>query len=228
MPTLQWLKKEFSYGYDSGNIASIFPNAVRKKEESLIGGSYRKVYLKGLLPFLRVSANVFELGPGRGSWSKAILNHIVKGELHTVDFQDVTKWIFPEKYKGRLICHQVEDNLFNCLQDAHFDFFWSFGVLCHCNIEHISEILGNALPKMKPGGIAVHQYADWNKLERYGWEKGGIPPSFRNLSDSDIWWPRNNQQIMSSISLDKGWKVINPDLGLLKRDSIIVLERPQK
>ena len=26
MPTLDWLKKEFQYGYDSGNILSLIPN----------------------------------------------------------------------------------------------------------------------------------------------------------------------------------------------------------
>jgi hypothetical protein len=226
MPTLGWLKKEFVYGYDSGNVSSIFPNRVRRKEEERVGGSYRKVYVKGILPYLDVSAKVFELGPGRGSWSKAILDHITKGELHTVDFQDVTKWISPQKYGGRLICHQVGDNSFQSLPDGHFDFFWSFGVLCHCNVEHISDILGKALPKMKSGGVAVHQYADWEKLERFGWEKGGIPSSFKSLPDNDIWWPRNNQEIMSSISLRSGWRVINSDLGLLKRDSMIVLKRP--
>jgi len=33
MPKLDWIKKEFDYGYDSGDVLSIIPNAIRRKEE---------------------------------------------------------------------------------------------------------------------------------------------------------------------------------------------------
>ena len=78
---------------------------------------------------------------------------------------------------------------------------------------------------MKIGGIAVHQYADWDKLEKYGWEKGRIPKEFKEKDDTEIWWPRNTQKQMSSLASKLGWGVIYSDLGLLNRDSIIVLQR---
>jgi SAM-dependent methyltransferase len=226
MPTLDWLKKEFNYGYDSGNILSLIPNSTRCKEEKAIGGSYRKVFLKAAVPYIKPNSVILELGPGRGSWSRAILKYIPDGQLHTLDFQDVTKWLNPEKYNGRLICHKTDNNsLYSSFEDNYFDFFWSFGVLCHNNIEQIEEILRNILPKMKPGGIAVHMYADWDKLDKYGWEKGRVPLEFRDKPDNEIWWPRNNQKVMSSLSSKLGWIVITSDLGLVKRDSIIVLQR---
>ncbi len=43
MPTIDWLKQEFGYGYDSGNVTSFFASRVRRSEEKRIGGSYRKV-----------------------------------------------------------------------------------------------------------------------------------------------------------------------------------------
>jgi SAM-dependent methyltransferase len=225
MPILDWLKKEFDYGYDSGDILSVVPDVTRAKEEKLIGGSYREVFFQAVLPYLKPDSKVLELGPGRGSWTKAILEYLPQGELHAVDFQDVTEWLKSEEYKRKLVCHQVEDNSFACLESNYFDFFWSFGVLCHCNAEHVREILGNVLPKMKPGGVAVYQYGDWDKLERYGWEKGGIPLRFKGQPDDDIWWPRNNQQTMSAIAAAAGWIVVTADLGLVKRDSIIVMKR---
>jgi SAM-dependent methyltransferase len=225
MPTLNWLKKEFSYGYDSGNILSIIPSATQRKEEKLIGGSYKTVFLKAVLPYIKSNSVVLELGPGKGSWSRAILKHIPHGELHTVDFQNVEQWLDPGKFQGRLTCHKVEDNSFSCIQDNYFDFFWSFGVLCHNNVKHIKEILQNSLPKLKPGGIAVHQYADWDKLEAYGWEKGTIPLEFKEKPDDSIWWPRNTQQTMRSLAESAGWSVVCSDLSLVKRDSIIVLKK---
>ncbi len=225
MPTLDWLKKEFYYGYSSGNVLSWLPGITRWREERKIGGSYRNVFLKAILPYINPNSTVLELGAGRGSWTRAMLEYIPKGELHTVDFQDLTKWLKPEKYSGRLICHKVDDNAFSCVKDDYFDFFWSFGVLCHNNVDSIRQILQNALPKMKVGGIAVHEYGNWDKLDSYGWGKGNIPVEFKNMPDNKIWWPRNSKEIMTSISRDAGWTVLCGDLELVKRDSIIVLKK---
>ncbi|MDJ0661022.1 MAG: class I SAM-dependent methyltransferase [Crocosphaera sp.] len=225
MPTLDWLKQEFDYGYDSGDVLSLVPNDTRQEEEKLSGASYREVFLKAVVPHLKPNAKVLELGPGKGSWSRAILKYIPEGELQVIDFQDVTQWLQPENYGGRLICHFAEDNSFSAVPDNYFDFFWSFGVLCHNNVDNIAEILKNALPKVKPGGLAIHQYGDWNKLDDYGWEKGGVPVRFQQQPDEEIWWPRNNRATMYSIAQQAGWSVITADLALVERDSMIVLRR---
>jgi hypothetical protein len=227
MPTQDWLKKEFGYGYDSGDILSLFPNSVRRKEEKAIGGSYRKVFRKGLLPFLQPNSKVLEIGPGKGSWTRAILKYIPHGELHTVDFQDVESWLQPSRYDGRLYCHKIEDNTaYNQLfQDGYFDICWSFGVLCHNNLDKIKDVLTYTFPKVKRGGHAIHQHGDWKKLESYGWRKGGVPLEFKNKPDDKIWWPRNSQIQMTEVAEKAGWKVIESDLELIQRDSIIVLQR---
>lgn len=223
MPSTEMLRHFFPYGYDSGNIETWLPSRLRFREERKIGGSYRRVLRKGIAEFLTPSSRVLELGPGKGSWSRAILNLIPKGELHTVDFHDVTKWVNPADYGGRLHCHLFDENKFEMLPDNYFDFFWSFGVLCHNETSAIRTVMMNARPKMKPGGLAVHQYSDWKKLDAYGWERGGVPTDFKTKPDSEIWWPRNDQATMMEIARDTGWKVINPDIGLVARDSMILL-----
>ncbi|MEM6252989.1 MAG: methyltransferase domain-containing protein [Cyanobacteria bacterium P01_D01_bin.156] len=226
MPTIEWLKKEFNYGYDSGNILSFFPNSQRRKEEERIGGSYKQVFKKAILPYIQSDSNVLELGPGKGSWSRAILTRLPKGTLHTLDFQNVSIWLKPDRYSGRLTCHKITNNSYPMLEDKSFDFFWSMGVLCHNNLSDIEEILTNSRPKMKSGAYAVHQYSDWEKLDNYGWQKGAIPTDFKNKPDEEIWWPRNNKNAMKVAAENAGWQVINNDLDLLGRDSIILLQNP--
>lgn len=226
MPTNSWLKKEFDYGYNSGNILGLLPNRIRRSEEKKIGGSYRRVFQNAVRPFLNPDSVVLELGPGNGSWSRAILKHIPNGRLLTVDFQDVTEWLKPEKHQGQLVCHQVSDNSFDCIADESVDFFWSMGVLCHNNQDNIATILTNALLKLKPGSYACHQYADWEKLSDYGWARGGVPADFKSLHDDEIWWPRNSQHEMTQLARSCGWLVESSDLGLVERDSMILLKKP--
>ena len=224
MPTLDWLKKEFDYGYSSGEVLAERPDEQRMLEERRIGGSYRYFFTKAVLPLLKEGMHVLELGPGAGSWTRALLS--VPGiTVHTCDFQDVTPWLKPEEYAGRLICHQVTDNSFSCIEDESIDLFFSFGVLVHCNQPLIEEILQNALKKVKPAGTALHNYNDWKKLDTYGWEQGGIPTSFASLPDDQIWWPRNTAQDMQALAQRAGWMVTNPDMGYFKRDGIILLAK---
>ena len=48
MPTIDWLKKEFSYGYDSGDILSIFPWRRRGHSRNLCGGSHRGIFFEAI------------------------------------------------------------------------------------------------------------------------------------------------------------------------------------
>ena len=186
MPTQAWLKQAFAHGYDSGDVARPAPDPVRAGEERAIGGSYYDVFQRAIVPFLAPDSAVLELGPGRGSWTRAMLGIVARGCVHTVDFLDVAPWLRPERYGGRLVCHRSSDNSFDAVPDAAFDFFFSFGVLCHNNGGHVAEILANSRPKMKPGGVAVHQYGDWSKLDAEGWERSGMPAAFKDLPDDQI------------------------------------------
>lgn len=226
MPTRNWLQQEFGYGYDSGNVLSWIPGWVRFSEERRSGGSYRRIFNNAVRPYLHPSSKVLELGPGKGSWSRAILTCIPDGELHTVDFQDVTRWLSPDTYTGRLTCHHVQDNSFQKLPGAYFDLFWSFGVLCHNESASILEILQSARRTMKRGGVSIHQYGDWIKLEQFGWNRGGVPQTFKTQRDENIWWPRNDQQAMTKLAREAGWDVLCADLNLLRRDSLIFLRNP--
>lgn len=227
MPTLDGLRKLFPRGYNSGNVLARIPGPRRIIEEVRIGASYREVFLHAVQPYITPTSKVLELGPGSGSWTRAILKHVPHGEVHTVDFQDVSRWIRPQPGGGKLVCHRVSDNSFSGVADATFDFFWSFGVLCHNNQEHIREIFRNALPKLKPGALAAHEIGDWHKLERLGWGlRWGVPARFKNMPDDAIWWPRNSAEQTCQMAVEEGWEVVERDLGVLRRDSLCVFRKP--
>jgi SAM-dependent methyltransferase len=228
MASREWLRSAHEHGYDSGEITSKEPDARRAHEEAKIGGSYYDVFQKAIQPFVGPNSRVLELGPGRGSWTRAILSLVPNGEVHTIDLHDVTRFMDPSNWPGRLHCHQVTENDYRFLPDAYFDFFFSFGVLCHLVREERREVLQQALPKVRPGGYSAHEYGDWIKLDAFGWIAGGMPQDLKCLPDDESWWPRNDAHDMALTARAAGWRVVTPDLDILRRDGIIILRRPKE
>jgi len=223
MASIDWLKDTFRDGYDSGDILAVTPDPRRVHEEALIGGSYKECFQLAALPFLRPDSAVLEFGPGRGSWTKALLAYVPEGRVETVDFLDVTSWLLPERYGGRLVCHQVESMDLDCVQDESFDFIWSFGVLVHLNSSQIAEVLSAARRKVRRGGVSVHNYGNWQKLYRTG-RIMSHDPDLHLKDTADSWWPPNSPDAMAAIALDAGWTVIQADMELFERDGMILLK----
>ena len=63
MPTFNGLKMHLLTATQSGDIASPLPNWRRWHEERRIGGSYRQVLAKGILPLVPQNAVAWEIGP---------------------------------------------------------------------------------------------------------------------------------------------------------------------
>jgi SAM-dependent methyltransferase len=223
MAKMEWIKTAFSAGYDSGDVLAEIPTGNRLKDEVKIGGSYREVFRKAIFPFLRRDSRVLEIGPGKGSWTRAMLAFLPEGSVTAVDFVDVTQWLDPSQYHGRLILHQVEDFDLECVPDDHFDFIWSFGVLCHHTVEQIGRVFSATLRKIKSGGVAVHDYGDWNKIYRSG--RIGRFERLFDLPDEEVWWPYNTKEATAATARQAGWEVIFDDLNLCERDGLIVLKR---
>ncbi len=127
MPTIDWLKKEFHYGYSSGDILNQEKDLQRESEEQKIGGLYKEVIDKLLKVYIKPEFNVLELGPGRGSWSNVILNILnEKGNFNTLDFQDVSQWIDPDVYCAKVKHFKVESLDYSFLADDYYDLFCAF------------------------------------------------------------------------------------------------------
>jgi len=84
MPAWTWPKIEFGYGHDSGNIPPFVPGRVIFSEDRRREESYRRVFKKALLLYLRLNSRVLELGPWKGSWPQAILKFVPQEFPHSV------------------------------------------------------------------------------------------------------------------------------------------------
>jgi len=194
------------HGYSSGNVLTPVPDARRKDQEEKIGGSYWEVYKKVIVPYVSQDSIVLEIGAGGGSWTKALLARAKK--VHAVDIVNVGQWVQHEKLR----VHVIENNDYSQFQDEYFDFCFSWGVLCHLSHEEISQVLENTLPKMKKGALAVHHYSNTKKLKRLG-RDGKVGN-----------WKDNDEEIMSTL-IGEGWQILSLDLGLVQRDSVMMLRK---
>ena len=166
-----WSKTAFSNGYSSGSITDLYNESeaelqLRLLEEKKLGGSII-TFFNAVKQLLKPDVKLLEFGPGRGSWTRGLFSVVTKGEIHTIDLQDIRPWVqdLIEKFGDRFFTHQVEmgDYKYDFFQDDYFDFFFSFGVFCHMNIKDIEFFLIKLKKKMKKNAICVAQYSDWQK-----------------------------------------------------------------
>ena len=108
------------------------------------------------------------------------------------------------------------------LPDQYFDIFFSFGVLCHHTAEQIGAVLEAARPKMRRGGVGVHEYAETNKFYRSG--RIMAFPDLMTAEPDKSWWPSNNAEAMAATAENAGWTVIQADMDLFERDGMVLLK----
>ncbi len=126
--------------------------------------SLHAVYQVCLRPFLNSETVALEIGPGRGAWTKAMLEAKEIWCLDAVSAEKNCFWEYiGEHYKSKVNYLQVTD--FSCrdLPDDHFDYLFSFGTFCHISWEGQCEYYRNLLPKMKPWGVGMVMFTDQQK-----------------------------------------------------------------
>ncbi|MBF0099621.1 MAG: class I SAM-dependent methyltransferase [Desulfobacterales bacterium] len=176
MADKQWSLESFADGYSSGIISQNLPSPdseleTVQQEEQKLGGSLSEFFYQVVKPRISPNDYILELGPGRGSWTRALIHEIPQGELHTIDLQDVSQWLNDviDAYPQRLFINTVNKNelTYDCLKNDFFDMFFSFGVFCHMNIEDIVHFLITIRKKLKKNAVCIAQYSDWPKAVRY-------------------------------------------------------------
>ena len=122
------------------------------------------LYLMSIKPYINQQSIVLEIGPGRGAFTKAILEHHPK-EVWCLDAVSAEENNFFE-YTGKrenVKYFQVEDFSCSMLPEDHFNYFFSFGALCHVSFDGITKYLTNLYPKLKKGAECFIMVADYDK-----------------------------------------------------------------
>ena len=207
-------------------------------------------YLRCIKPYINARTISLEIGPGRGAWTKTMLQ---SKEVHALD-------ALPEEHNGfyeyighprNVFYHQVQD--FDCkiLPNNHFTYMFSFGCLCHVSFEGITKYAVSTFPKLTSGSNCFWMVADYDKYNRAVLNLDSLSywnillqrrryfalkwlcnylisrnkPHLLNLVEDDVptpgrWYNAGVDRTCSMLK-EVGYEVVDPDVGVNFRDPII-------
>ena len=142
-------------------------NPLSKSTYNIIGyiSVLHAVYLTCIKPYVKEGTVALEIGPGRGAWSKTMLQAQEFWCMDALSAEHNGFWdyIGPADHVQYF---QVDDFSCSMLPDNHFDYFFTFGTLCHISFDGISEYMKNLYPKLKSGAHCFAMVADYEKFNR--------------------------------------------------------------
>ncbi len=224
------MQQLFGDGYDSGDIEKGLADPLVLQEFRDTGANYKVIFDVLVKPHLLPGKTILEIGPGKGSWTKAVLDNLPPdGTLYVIDRLPMEAMI-RQRCPGvgdRLRFIQTLSNDYSSVPNSTIDFAFSFGVFVHLPLKEIETILARLLPKLRSAGEVVLQYSNWDKLDKWGWEKARIPTWFRgHPNHPDVWWTRNNPETMKAIADGCGYAILSLDLGYFQSCSVLHLKVP--
>ncbi|WP_426164973.1 class I SAM-dependent methyltransferase [Sandarakinorhabdus sp. DWP1-3-1] len=124
-------------------------------------------HLVCIRPFIKPDTVALEIGPGRGTFTRSLLDAREIWCMDALDAEHNGFWQHVgEAARPRIHYHRVADFSCSVLPDGHFDFIFSFGVFCHITAEGQRAYYRNLFAKAKPGANAMIMFADFDKYNR--------------------------------------------------------------
>lgn len=204
---------------DPGTYNRLFPY-----KGGMAGGPYI-CYAECLVPNIAKMHHVLEIGPGRGAWTKAILN-LGAGHITCVDALSAEHNNF-WKYVGKsekITYHQISDCSLDEVDDDSIDFVFSFGVFCHISPFVSYEYFKNIYSKMHSGGEGFVMFADYDKYNVFAGRRYLVKDDDFILLRMPIvpgrWYHMGIERLKETL-IDLGYEVIKADVEVNKRDPII-------
>jgi Methyltransferase domain len=149
-------------GYFEGNPAD--PLALSTYGLNGYISSLHALYLGWIRPFMNSETVVLEIGPGRGAWTKAMLDlgarHIYALDALSAEHNGFWQYVGSSE---KVTYDQVSDCSLGIVPDLSVDYFFTFGCLCHVSPKTIEAYVHNLYGKMKPGSHGLMMVADYNK-----------------------------------------------------------------
>lgn len=140
------------------------------------------VYLVCIKPYVNSESIVLEIAPGRGAWTKTMLDAQEVWCLDAKSREDngIDEYL---RYPQNLLYHQVKDFSCSMLPDDTFTYMFSFGCFCHVPRDGVQQYAAHLFSKLKSGAHAFWMVADYDKrntlsasFTKYDIIKRTLPP----------------------------------------------------
>jgi len=213
------------------------------------------IYAVCIKPYINANSVVCEIGCGRGAWSKTFLSAKEVWCLDVVSPEYSGFWNYVGQ-NDHVRYLQVSDFSCSDLPDDHFDYFFSFGCLCHVPFEGTTQYMQNMYRKLKSGSHAFVMVADYDKynaalqnrnlysinirsaprrirwvLKAYSMLSWWLAPTrMRNKLEGNYdepgRWYHAGTDATCEMLEKIGYRVLDRDIGLNLRDPVIHFVKP--
>ena len=212
-------------------------------------------YLLCIKPYIKPETVALEIGPGRGGWTKTLLEskEVWALDALSAEYNRFYEYLNDPKNVKYI---QVED--FSCrdLPENYFDYMFSFGCLCHVSFEGTTEYAKNLFDKLKSGAECFWLVADKQKyqnfvddVKKYNVKEYVAPQgrkfaplrfinklfsddsekffdSYDPFTDHDGRWYDAGKERTCEMLKGFGYEIVDEDVGTVPRDVIVHFRKP--
>lgn len=135
------------------------------------------ITLACIRPYVTGQTVALEIGPGRGAYTRALLE---SREVWCLDALSAEHNHFWEYVGEQPHVHYVQVTDFDCemLPDDSVDFAFSYDALCHVPFEGIEAYASALLSKLRKGAHVFWMVADYAKYKRFISDRRSVAPTF--------------------------------------------------
>lgn len=120
-------------------------------------------YLICVKPYITKDTIALEIGPGRGAWTRTMLDAKEIWCLDALSAEHNNFWKYVG-YHEKIKYIQVNDFSCSDLPNEHFDYLFTFGTFCHISFDGITNYMKAVYPKLKKGAHGFLMIADYDKF----------------------------------------------------------------
>jgi SAM-dependent methyltransferase len=157
-----------------------------------------------VLAFVNAQHQAVEIGPGGGRWTRYLLKFKI---LYAVEYYEELLREFNRNFAHHKNIKSIKNNGsdFPGIDPQSIDYVFSFGCFVHLSQALIDSYLGNIKTILKPGGNAVIQYSDKNKI----------------MARMNSGFAENTPEQMRKLVLGHGFRILREDTTTLWHSSIV-------